>query len=165
VFVNYELVRQGYANTFEYPPDVACIESFRAAEAQAQQDGLGFWAVRLPTETPAAVVAEPANVKITNIYYDGAGNNEPDEYVEIRNNGSQAVDLTGWTLRDKANHVFTFPSFNFEPGQTCRIYTDEDHPESCGFSFHFKSSAIWNNGGDCAYLRDGTGAEKDQFCY
>ena len=32
VFVNYELVAQGYANTASYPPDIACIPTFQAAE-------------------------------------------------------------------------------------------------------------------------------------
>lgn len=31
VFVNYELVAQGYARPAEYPPDTACAETFRTA--------------------------------------------------------------------------------------------------------------------------------------
>ncbi len=49
VFVNYELVRGGYANALRYPPDVACADVFRAAERQAREEGLGLWA---PTPTP-----------------------------------------------------------------------------------------------------------------
>lgn len=49
VFVNYELVRGGYAYTLRYPPDVACAEVFRAAERRAREEGLGLWA---PTPTP-----------------------------------------------------------------------------------------------------------------
>lgn len=49
VFVNYELVRGGYANALRYPPDVACAEVFRAAERQAREERLGLWA---PTPTP-----------------------------------------------------------------------------------------------------------------
>ena len=32
IFVNYELVAQGYANTASYPPDISCIPTFQAAE-------------------------------------------------------------------------------------------------------------------------------------
>ena len=44
VFVNYELVRGGYANALRYPPDVACAEVFRMAERKAREEGLGLWA-------------------------------------------------------------------------------------------------------------------------
>jgi hypothetical protein len=37
------------------------------------------------------------------------GGAEPDEYVEIRNAGSAAVELAGWTLSDKSGRAFSFP--------------------------------------------------------
>ena len=84
--------------------------------------------------------------------------------MEIRNNDSVVIQLAGWTLQDESLHTFTFPSFQMQPGQTCRVYTDEDHPEWCGFNYG-SSSAIWNNSGDCAYLRNSIGVEVDQYCY
>lgn len=44
IFVNYELVAQGYANTVSYPPDIACIPTFQRAEGQASAAKLGLWA-------------------------------------------------------------------------------------------------------------------------
>jgi hypothetical protein len=117
-----------------------------------------------PTET-----SEPGttgNIVITHIFYDGVkGSQEPDEYVEIRNDDDRAIQLSGWTLRDEANHVFTFPGHVMEPGQRCRVYTNECHPEWCGFSFHHSGSAIWNNSGDCAELMDSYGTTVDTYCY
>lgn len=43
VFVNYELVAQGFANTASYPPDIACIPTFQATEGQASASKLGLW--------------------------------------------------------------------------------------------------------------------------
>jgi micrococcal nuclease len=43
VFVNYELVAQGYANAASYPPDIACIPTFQAVEQQASTAKLGLW--------------------------------------------------------------------------------------------------------------------------
>ena len=43
-FINYELVVQGYAAALTYPPDVACAETFQAAEGRAREAGLGLWA-------------------------------------------------------------------------------------------------------------------------
>jgi micrococcal nuclease len=45
IFVNYELVAQGYANTASYPPDIACIPTFQTAEGQASALKLGLWGV------------------------------------------------------------------------------------------------------------------------
>jgi hypothetical protein len=90
--------------------------------------------------------------------------NAQNVYVEFRNADNQAIQLSGWTLQDIAQHVYTFRSFEMQPGQVCRVYTNEVHPEWCGFSYG-SGSAIWNNTGDCAYLMDGNGTEVHNFCY
>jgi competence protein ComEC len=116
----------------------------------------------VPTETPPGTTG---NVVITDLFYDGVkGRQEPDEYVEIRNDDDRAIQLSGWTLRDSQDHVFTFPDHVMEPDQVCRVYTNEVHPEWCGFSYG-SGSAIWNNSGDCAELRDGYGDTVDSYCY
>ncbi len=58
VFVNYELVAQGYATTASYPPDVACIPDFQAAERRAFASRLGLWAVP-PTQAVIAPTLPP----------------------------------------------------------------------------------------------------------
>ena len=50
-------------------------------------------------------------------------------------------------------------------GQVCRIYTNEYHPEWCNFNYVFSNSAIWNNGGDCAYLSDAQAKTIGEFAY
>jgi competence protein ComEC len=117
----------------------------------------------IPTATPTQVYTT-GDVNIVTIFYDGTGSQEPDEYVEIRNDDTSPIQLHNWTLRDIANHVFTFPSYVMQVGQTCRVYTNQDHPEWCGFTYH-NGSAIWNNTGDCGYLRDANNTPIDQYCY
>jgi hypothetical protein len=122
-----------------------------------------------PTNTPIPTQTQgppptTGNVVITTIFYDGTGSTEPDEYVEIKNNDVFAIQLANWTLRDNQNHVFTFPSFVFQPSQVCRVYTNQDHPEWCGFNYH-SGTAIWNNTGDCGYLNDSAATLKSQYCY
>jgi micrococcal nuclease len=46
LFVNYELVKQGYASASTYPPDVACAENFLAAQREAEAAGIGLWGPR-----------------------------------------------------------------------------------------------------------------------
>jgi hypothetical protein len=105
-------------------------------------------------------------VQITSIFFDGVvARVESDEYAVITNNGGQAVNLSGWRLNaGDPGQDFSFPGFDLGPGQSCRVYTNENHPEHCGFSFG-RGQAIWNNGGDCGYLYDADGNEVSRYCY
>lgn len=49
VFVNYALVRNGYAKAFTYPPDVSCANLFLEAERKAREENLGLWGQATPT--------------------------------------------------------------------------------------------------------------------
>lgn len=43
VFVNESLVREGYAYSSSYPPDIKYQELFRSAESEARENGRGLW--------------------------------------------------------------------------------------------------------------------------
>ena len=116
----------------------------------------------LPTDTPTATptdtptpeptvtpIPEPAppDVQIACIFFDGeVSRTESDEYVAIVNEGGRAQDITGWRLLDIADGrpQFVFPTWTLEPGETIRVYTNQLHSDSGGFSFGSRSS-IWNN--------------------
>lgn len=117
-----------------------------------------------PPDVPGGQAAP--DLVIQDIIYDGAVPNvESDEYALIANRGPTAVNLQGWRLNaGNPGQDFTFPDFTLQPAATCRIYTNERHPDTCGFTFN-SSSAIWRNTGDCGYLYDPTGAERSHFCY
>ncbi len=116
-----------------------------------------------PTDTPEP--PEP-DVQITFIFYDGLEPTyEGDEYAEITNVGVVDVDLASWRLNaGDPGQDFYFPSYVIGQGESCRVYTDEYHPESCGFNFE-RGSAIWSNGGDCGYLYDDDGTLVSTYCY
>jgi len=132
-------------------------------------DRFSLEVVSNPTPTVPVVpddVITTGKIVITDINFDGVKNEkEPDEYVEILNEGVEAILLKDWTLSDKSNNVFTFPRFIIEPGQICHIYTNEDHPEWCGFNYEHAGSAIWGNKGDCAYLKDSENTIISEYCY
>lgn len=172
IFVNYDLVVQGFAMETDYPPDTACETMFIQAENIAKANAVGLWAV-VPTQVPSPVPTSTtggggggAVVIIDYIFYDGVVKQvESDEYAVIKNTGSSSVNLSGWRLNaDDPGQDFYFPSYTLNPGESCRVYTNEIHPESCGFSFG-KGSAIWANKGDCGHLYDNTGIEVDEYCY
>lgn len=112
-----------------------------------------------PTTTPTATAtSEPVStgdIRITKIFFDGdVFQVESDEYVEIRNEDNKPIKLKGWSLEDEGpNHTYTFPAYTMAPGESCRIYTDEVHPDWCGLNWGH-GQAIWNNGGDTATLKD-----------
>ncbi|MEM7028191.1 MAG: thermonuclease family protein [Chloroflexota bacterium] len=169
IMVNEELIRQGMASVATFPPDVKYVDRFRAVEREAQAVGRGIWGVA-PTPPPTATIAAPVvrggQVIISRINYDGIVKRvESDEYAEITNVGNEAVNLAGWRLdADDPNQVFTFPDFLLAAGQSCRVYTNEIHPESCGFSFGI-GRAIWANKGDCGHLFNASGQEVSTKCY
>ena len=53
LFVNYELIRQGYARAISTQPDTACDINFLQAQGEAQVAILGVW---VPTPIPSATI-------------------------------------------------------------------------------------------------------------
>jgi hypothetical protein len=119
-----------------------------------------------PTPTPSPSPIPNADLVITALFFDGVVSaQEPDEYVEFRNNGAAPVSLSGWTIRSaRGGQMFQFLASSIEAGQTCRLYTNEYHPEWCGFSWN-RTSAQWNNSGDRANLVDPNDRVVSSFGY
>ena len=72
--------------------------------------------------------------------------------------------MTAWTLSDIAEHTFVFPQFSLAPGATVVVHicSGEDSAEILYWN---RCSAIWNNDGDTAFLRDASGREIASFSY
>ena len=168
VFVNREMAASGYAIAQSTPPNTGCDALLLEAETQAITAGLGLWAATpTPTRTfppPTATISAAGDVVVVKVAFRGTPWQEPEEFVEIYNSGVSPVQLDGWSVRDIKNHVFVFPRFVLGPGQYCRVYTNLYSTQHCGFSF-FNPAPIWENDGDCAYLKDNTGKLVNQFCY
>jgi len=60
-FVNYEILRQGFAVSAEEPPDITCKDSFVAAQVEAQGAVRGVW-----QPTPVPTFTRPPTATITN---------------------------------------------------------------------------------------------------
>jgi len=69
------------------------------------------------------------------------------------------------TLKETVGTTFVFPTpTELTPGQTVKVYTNEIHKESGGYSFK-SGSAIWNNKGGKGVLMNRAGTEISQFVY
>jgi tRNA U34 2-thiouridine synthase MnmA/TrmU len=107
-------------------------------------------------------------VLIAEIHFQGdPAKSEADEYVRILNNTSQPVDISNWVLNEDNNELdFFFPDVTLEPGQSCLVYTDEIHEDSCGGTSWLSATPIWDNTQDCGYLFDSNGEQVgDPYCY
>ena len=110
------------------------------------------------------VAAGQRQVQIAGIDFDPPGPDVQGEHVVIQNDTSPWARLQGWTLNDAAGHVFTFPAFTLVPGFTVRVWTRAGAADDANL-FWGRGQAVWNNTGDTATLRDGSGALVDTFTY
>lgn len=118
------------------------------------------------SETRAVTVSSPGNPQIVFIFYDGAQPYyEGDEFAQIKNIGGRAINIGNWRLNagDPGQNYY-FPDFVMQPNQECRVYTNEYHPEWCGFNYG-SIGALWNNSGDCGYLYNAGGGLVSTYCY
>ena len=171
IFVNYYMLQNGYARTSADATITNCSAEFTQAEQSAREESKGIWAIEPsqpePTQTePVESTVEGNELEISEIQAVGVVNeSEPDEYVEIHKIMEQIVTLEGWQLHNEDEVVFVFPYYAMRPGQLCRVYTNEDHAEWCGFNVKQADSGIWRNDTDCVYLYNQAGELVAQECY
>jgi len=100
-----------------------------------------------------ATVAEVAqqigwpHVRINASRYRGESANEQDEWVEVRNLGGAAQDMTGWSVRlDGSSTRWTFQEgFSLQPGQACKFYTGAPMADPCPGTSNVSSSGVLPN--------------------
>jgi uncharacterized membrane protein len=105
----------------------------------------------------AAPVSAPRTLVVATVHYEG------EEYVQLRNEGGESVNLAGWIVRDKLDEKssMTFPEgIELKPGSTIKVFTAPGH----NLTFNSKHP-IWNNRGDVAVLLNPEGEEVSTFAY
>lgn len=132
------------------PSTVVRVESIDARSAR-----LRIWRL------PASGVRD---VRILTILFDPVGPEPRGEFVLIQNDRASAVDLTGWTLLDAAQHAYSFPTFMLPPGGTVKIWTGIGTNDAQNL-FWGRRQGVWNNTGDIGILSDTAGREISRFAY
>ncbi|MBQ4839337.1 MULTISPECIES: lamin tail domain-containing protein [Pseudoalteromonas] len=95
------------------------------------------------------------DVQISQVNFDGLeAKKEGDEFVEVANNGSATIDLTGWQLVGDKGQLFAFhDGALLKPAGIIRIYTNQYHPSTGGHNFE-SAKALWSNRGGHAAIND-----------
>ncbi|CCQ34919.1 transforming DNA uptake protein (plasmid) [Halorhabdus tiamatea SARL4B] len=113
-----------------------------------------------PTETATETPTEGGTLAVAEIHEDAAGterDNLNDEYIVFANTGDDALDLSGWTVADEAEHTYTFPSgFTLDPGAEVTLHTGSASDTATDL-YWGSGSPIWNNAGDTVIVREDTG--------
>ncbi len=113
-----------------------------------------------PTATPTS---QPrAILRISTLRFTGM-----DEYIEIRNDGNLAQDMTGWRVFSEVGaQMYHFPQgYRLPAGDYVRIHSG---PQAFSLPPHhllWTQAYIWNNDGDVAILLDAQGQEVDRWAY
>jgi len=149
VFVNMQLVEEGYAYAYVVSPDEKYLDEFIAAENSARTKGLNIWQSTVSN-----------NCLATEFHYNAKGNdndNLNDEYVTFKNACTGEIDMMGWKARDENGNSFVFPQFVLCSG--CLAVLHSGSGEDSGNNLYWGSDiAIWNNAGDTLWLHDADGA-------
>ncbi|WP_329093596.1 lamin tail domain-containing protein [Streptosporangium sp. NBC_01469] len=134
-------------------------------------------AMALVPVVPAQAAALPA-VQFAKIYYNspgspdnGANSSLNGEWAQLKNTTRKAINLKGWTLRDKTSapdHVYTFGTFTLGAGKTVTVRTGKGTNTSttrywgrAGGTFAY----IWNQASDTGYVRNPAGKLIDSCSY
>jgi hypothetical protein len=146
----------------------AVIRSTAAASAAAVAGVALMTAPAAQAATAPAMAHHP--VVIQEIFYNSPGADHGSntslnaEWVELRNRTSHAVSLAGWTLRDRSHHVYQFGAYSLRAHRTVRIHTGSGTDSQANL-FQDRGAYVWNNTGDGATLKDGTGTVRSRCSY
>jgi hypothetical protein len=125
--------------------------------------------VTVTGSTPAPATPKAGEVQFTSIVYNPAGADTSSntqlnkEYVRVTNKTTKAINLKGWTIRDRAGTVYTFgTSLSLAANASAWVLTGKGtNNKPVNYRYWGRTTYVWNNGGDAAYLRTSTGKAID----
>jgi competence protein ComEC len=118
-----------------------------------------------PVNLTIPQIGNASSVNISAVQFDAPGDdrqNMNNEWVRLTNRGDGLVLLAGWTLSDRTgSHPYVFPAFVLMPKSSVTIYSGSGKMNDSSL-FMGLDTPIWNNSGDVATLKDGSGTIIDQ---
>lgn len=125
-----------------------------------------------PTTTSTSTAtdggSEPGALELVEVHADAEGSdreNLNDEYLIFENTGDTKLNLSGWTIEDDADHVYTVPDeTTLDPGAQVTLHTGSGSDTATDL-YWGASAPVWNNGGDTVTVRtdDGTIVLQEEY--
>lgn len=101
-------------------------------------------------------------IEIIELQCNPAGDDYSNEFVQLKNLSNNNLYMKNWKLCDyQNNHCIQFGEFTLKAKSTVAIWTKTGENTLTDLYFNEKSTPIWNNGRDTAYLFD----PKEQLIY
>ncbi|MFG1602791.1 lamin tail domain-containing protein [Actinoplanes sp. NPDC049265] len=121
---------------------------------------------------PAPITPKAGDIRFSLIAYDPAGTDTAaklnQEYVRITNYTTTTFNLKYWTIKDRAGHTYRFTTDVYLRGYKNIILPTgrgTNGRPSSNYRYWGRTGFIWDNGGDTAYLRSGSGKTIDTCKY
>jgi hypothetical protein len=119
----------------------------------------------------SSVPAQAATrMHIYKIQYDSPGSDTGSnsslnaEWVQLHNRSGSRLNLSGWTLRDTAGHVYKFGTYRIKAHGHVKIHTGRGtNTQTDRYWNH--GWYVWNNTGDRATLKNRAGTVIDRCSY
>ncbi|WP_396612674.1 lamin tail domain-containing protein [Haloferax sp. S1W] len=163
---NYHLLTEGHARFYDSSFEER--SRYEAAEREAREQGVGLWTCATENGTADGTTATNEYGLTVSVAADAPGNdndNLNEEYVTLRNSGTERLDLSGWTLSDAAGASYTFADGTELPaGETLTLYTGSG-TDTQNEVYWGRSSAVWNNGGDTVTITNAAGETVVSYTY
>jgi competence protein ComEC len=141
---------------------IITVPSFQAATPVPNPS---FTQQGTPVNLTIPQIGNASSVNISAVQFDAPGDdrqNMNNEWVRLTNRGDGLVLLAGWTLSDRTgSHPYVFPAFVLMPKSSVTIYSGSGKMNDSSL-FMGLDTPIWNNSGDVATLKDGSGTIIDQ---
>ena len=122
----------------------------------------------------APVTAPPVEaascVSISRVYFDSPGSDTGSntslnaEYIQLKNRCSTGKSLSGYTIKDAANHTYRFGTYTLRAGSTVKVHTGRGSNTAAN-RYWQQTWYIWNNTGDKAVLRTSGGTVVDSCSF
>ncbi len=145
-FINLELLKAGYANTYFIKPNVKHNDALTEAYEYAIDNQLNLWKLSKYSGC----------ISIEDFHYFEEKNDPDNEYVIMKNICGYDLDLNKWTLKDEARHEYEFKNLLLKSSSTITINSGIGKDTSSTLFWGYKRT-VWNDDGDTLYLRDNLG--------
>lgn len=148
------MIEQGWALGLWIADDPHLIDLMQEAALERR----GMWG-----DTCGAASAD--QVVISDHRVDAAGDdreNLDDEWIELTNDGSAGVDLTGWMIKDEtSSNRFLLDGVTLDPGESIRVRSGP-RPSGVDDDFYIGGQyPVWSNRGETVLLLDPEGVVVD----